>query len=205
MSSTTSPGWASPFSTCSTTLRPTIMLASPARSVCAGVVVPTSLPPRSTEMVSHTAIASRSLWVMKMIADPAAARSRITLSSSSVSVGVSTAVGSSRMRMSACRYSALRISTRCCVPTARSSTRAVGSTASPYWLESSRIRADAAAASRNGPLCVSAPSMMFSATVNTGTSWKCWWTMPTPRSMASPGLRRCTGSPLIRISPSSGW
>ena len=34
MSSTTSPGWASPFSTCSTTLRPTIRLASPARSVC---------------------------------------------------------------------------------------------------------------------------------------------------------------------------
>ena len=103
MSSTTSPGWASPFSTCSTTLRPTIRLASPARSVSAGVVVPTSLPVRSTETVSHTAIASRSLWVMKTIDEPAAARSRITVSSSSVSDGVSTAVGSSRIRMSAWR------------------------------------------------------------------------------------------------------
>ena len=36
--------------------------------------------------------------------------------------------------MSACRYSALRISTRCCVPTGRSSTSAAGSTCRPYWL-----------------------------------------------------------------------
>ena len=34
----------------------------------------------------------------------------------------------------------------------------------------------------SSPACVdSSPSMMFSATVNTGTSWKCWCTMPTPR------------------------
>ena len=180
------------------------MLARPARSVSSGVVVPTTRPARSTVIVSHTAMASRSLWVMKITAAPLLARSRITFSSSSVSVGVSTAVGSSRIRMSACRYSALMISTRCCVPTGSSSTSAVGSTVRPYWRESSRIRCDAAVTSRNGPLWVSAPSMMFSATVNTGTSWKCWWTIPTPRAMASPGLRRCTGSPLTMISPSSG-
>ena len=49
------------------------------------------------------------------------------------------------------------------------------------------------------------PSMMFSVTVNTGTSMKCWWTMPMPASMASAGPPNLTGFPSIRISPSSGW
>ena len=43
-----------------------------------------------------------------------------------VSVGVSTAVGSSRIRMSTPRYSAFRISTRCSSPTERSSTDRLG-------------------------------------------------------------------------------
>ena len=37
------------------------------------------------------------------------------------------------------------------------------------------------------PRTCSAPSMMFSATVKTGTSMKCWCTMPMPAAMASPG------------------
>ncbi len=45
---------------------------------------------------------------------------------------------------------------------------------------------------------------MFSATDRTGTSMKCWWTMLTPRSMASCGLAISTGSPNRRISPASG-
>jgi hypothetical protein len=47
--------------------------------------------------------------------------------------------------------------------------------------------------------------MMFSATVNACTSWKCWWTMPMPWAMASAELRNRTGSPSTSSSPASGW
>jgi hypothetical protein len=36
----------------------------------------------------------------------------------------------------------------------------------------------------------STPSITFSATVNTGTSMKCWCTMPMPAAMASAGERK---------------
>ena len=45
---------------------------------------------------------------------------------------------------------------------------------------------------------------MFSATVITGMSMKCWCTMPMPRAIASFGEWKVTGFPLMRISPSSG-
>jgi hypothetical protein len=45
---------------------------------------------------------------------------------------------------------------------------------------------------------------MFSATVKSSTSMKCWWTMPMRSSMALRGESMCWGSPLTRISPSSG-
>ena len=41
------------------------------------------------------------------------------------------------------------------------------------------------------------PSTMFSATVITGISMKCWWTIPIPRSIASLGELIATGFPLI--------
>ena len=49
----------------------------------------------------------------------------------------------------------------------------------------------------------STPSTTFSATVNTGTSMKCWWTIPMPAAIASPGPAKCCGFPSMRISPSS--
>ena len=49
----------------------------------------------------------------------------------------------------------------------------------------------------------STPSTTFSATVNTGTSMKCWCTIPMPAAMASPGPVKCCSSPSMRISPSS--
>src|SRR4029453_7670712 len=45
---------------------------------------------------------------------------------------------------------------------------------------------------------------MFSATDMTGISMKCWWTIPMPARMASPGEWKVTGAPFRRISPSSG-
>ncbi len=51
-------------------------------------------------MSSATSRTSLSLWVMKMIVVPVAVSDRMIPNSSSVSNGVSTALGSSRTRMS---------------------------------------------------------------------------------------------------------
>ena len=45
---------------------------------------------------------------------------------------------------------------------------------------------------------------MFSATVITGISMKCWCTIPMPASIASRGERSRSGLPSKRISPESG-
>src|SRR5262249_5179781 len=67
---------------------------------------------------------------------------------------------------------------------------------------------------RSPPRCISgvaslrtgsAPSVTFSATVKTGTSIKCWCTMPTRARIASRGEWMATGLSSSRISPSSGW
>ena len=44
---------------------------------------------------------------------------------------------------------------------------------------------------------------MFSATVMTGMSMKCWCTIPIPSSIACFGEPIVTGFPSIRISPES--
>ena len=95
-----------------------------------GLAWPTTLPRRITVIVSAMARTSRSLWVMKTIALPSSRSERITSISSSISCGVSTAVGSSKIRYLASLASAFKISTRCCTPTGRSSTSASGSTSS---------------------------------------------------------------------------
>ena len=54
------------------------------------------------------------------------------------------------------------------------------------------------------PRVLSCPSATFSATVKTGTSMKCWCTMPIPAAMASPGPLNLTGSPSISTLPDVG-
>ncbi len=85
------------------TSRPTIILASSRSLVSAVSTVETTLPSRSTVTLSLTAITSWSLWVMKMTAFPSSAMRLRTEKSSLTSGGVSTEVGSSRMRMLAPR------------------------------------------------------------------------------------------------------
>ena len=85
------------------TARPTIMLVSCWGSVSAVFTVPMYLPFRSTATWSEMSITSWSLWVMIMMALPSSFMFRSTAKSLSVSWGVSTAVGSSRMRVSAPR------------------------------------------------------------------------------------------------------
>ena len=106
--------------------------------VAVGAASPTTLPSRMTVMRSATARTSRSLCVMKTIEVPSSRSCRMIAISSSVSCGVSTAVGSSNTSTFASRDSALMISTRCCTPTGRSPTSASGSTWKPKRLATSR-------------------------------------------------------------------
>ena len=116
------------------------MSAASSALLAVGLASPTTLPSRITVILSATSRTSRSLWVMNTIALPAALSWRMISISSSVSCGVSTAVGSSRTRTCASRERALMISTRCCTPTGRSSTIASGFTWKPNWSESSSTR-----------------------------------------------------------------
>ena len=129
--SRTSPGFALVLSSSRRTLRPTISSASCSRVACLVGRVATISPPRMTETVSVIARISRSLWVMRTMVTPRAFRARRIWNSWSVSCGVSTPVGSSRIRMSQWRNSAFRISTRCCSPTGRSEMCALTSTLRP--------------------------------------------------------------------------
>ena len=144
-SRTTSAGCASPLVTANSTSRPTIIRDSSALVVSAMFTVPMYLPLRRTEQRSATAMISLSLWEIKRMDFPSAARLRIICSSSWISWGVSTAVGSSKIRISLSRYSIFRISVRCCIPTEMSSISASGSTRRPYFSDSamtfSRARA----------------------------------------------------------------
>ena len=85
----------------------------------------TTRPARITVTASASATISLSLCVISRIVVPRARRLRSVANSCSVSCGVSTAVGSSRIRMRAPRYSAFRISSRWRSPTGSSSTERV--------------------------------------------------------------------------------
>ena len=82
---------------------PTISAASSWRVVCAVTRSPASLPERSTSTRSLTAMTSFSLCEMKMIDRPCPTSSFSVWNSASVSAGVSTAVGSSRISTVASR------------------------------------------------------------------------------------------------------
>ena len=189
------------FCTVSSTGRPTIIEASSVL-VDAGLASPTTLPRRMTVIRSAIARTSRSLWVMKTIAVPSSRSCCMIAMSSSVSCGVSTAVGSSNTSTFASCDSALMISTRCCTPTGRSSIFASGSTWKPKRCEISRTFCLAPA---SPPSAFSCPRSTFSATVKTGMSMKCWCTMPMPACIASPGPAKRCCTPSSRISPSSAW
>jgi len=98
---TGSPGLAVPRSTFRTTARPTIIEARSALVAPAGRVSPVTRPARMTTMRSLISRTSSSLWLMKMMDRLSAARERMMAKSSRASCGVSTAVGSSRIRMRA--------------------------------------------------------------------------------------------------------
>ncbi|MPM94625.1 hypothetical protein SDC9_141773 [bioreactor metagenome] len=123
---------------------------------------------------------------------------------SSISWGVNTAVGSSKMRTSAPRYNVFRISTLCCIPTVVSSILAEGLTAKRYLLDRSAITAAAAFLFKTPSLLGSLPKMMFSVTVKSLTNIKCWCTIPIPNLSATPGELILTSCPLTLMVPLVG-
>ena len=107
-------GWSgSGRSMSSSTFLPTIISVRASSVASQVLTVPTYSPRRRIATRSLTVSTSWSLWVMMMTALPSAFMLRMTAKSFSVSWGVSTAVGSSRIRMSAPRNSTLTISRVC--------------------------------------------------------------------------------------------
>ncbi len=108
-------------------------------------------------------------------------------STSSASSGVSTEVGSSRIRKRRFVYSAFRISSFCFSPAARPATRASSGSGNGAPAMNSVRRARSAFQSITGFKSRPA-SARFSATDIPGTTVKCWKIMPMPSALASRGL-----------------
>ena len=68
----------------------------------------------------------------------------------------------------------------------------------------SRAAARATAARRSQRPAARQPSITLSATVMASTSMKCWWIMPMPAAIASPGVWSESSRPLKMIPPLSG-
>ena len=195
-------GAARPSCTC----RPTIACASESSVTSSMGRSSTTCPARITVTASHRASTSLSLCVISTTVVPCVRNWRKVPNRACVSWGVSTAVGSSRIRMRAPRYSVLRISRRCRSPTGRRDTGASRSTRRPvaFISTSSRVRACARARPRCQP--GSAPSITLSRALKSSTSMKCWCTMPMPRAIAWLESVICTDLPSTSISPpSAGW
>ncbi len=204
--STSSPGWARVWLIRSNTSRPTIMVAMSALVRSAAGRVAIVRPSRITVTTSAMASTSSSLCEMNSTAQPFLASSRTTTNKSSTSLGVSTAVGSSRISSRVSWLRALSTSTRCLSPTDRFSTRSVGCRASPNCFDSFSTSDSMAAVSRLPErVMISRPRNTLAATVNDGTSLKCWYTMPMPSRAARWGLVMATTLSSTRISPSSGF
>ena len=129
--STVLPGLAGVLSTANLTSLPTIMEESSSLLVSLIFTVPIYLPFLKIVHLSDIAMISFSLCEIKRIDLPSFLRLRIICISSSISCGVSTAVGSSKIRISLSRYNIFNISVRCCIPTVISLTLASRSTCKP--------------------------------------------------------------------------
>ena len=169
----------SPFSTiCLFVLRftflPTINSANFLLVVFFGSSSPTIFPLLKTFIRSHTSNTSCNLCVIKIIAFPAFFKFLIISKNSTTSCGVRTAVGSSKIKISASRNNIFIISTLCCIPTGNFSISWSGSTSKLY--SELIFNTFSLALVRSILLNVvvgSVPKMIFSVTEKTGTNIKC--------------------------------
>ncbi len=110
-------GCAGFFSVLKETERPTIISANCCEETSFTLTVPILCPRRMTVQRSATFLISSNLCVIKMIDLPSSVSSFKIIINSSISCGVNTAVGSSKIKTFAPRYKVFKISTRCCIPT----------------------------------------------------------------------------------------
>ena len=187
------------------TLRPTIASARPSQEACAIGNSCTTRPARITVTWSHKRMTSFSLCVISKMVVPRVRNTRSTSNNCSVSCGVNTAVGSSRIRILAPRYKAFKISSRWRSPTGRSATKVSSATCSPVDCISMLSWLRTCASARFNSQWGSAPSITFSSALRESTNMKCWCTMPMPRAMASSALRMSASLPNTSIVPASAW
>ena len=91
------------------------------------------------------------------------------------------------------RYSALRISSRCCSPTPATTTSRSGSSCRPKLRPISARRASAAGAVEPAAPARQCRPAGSRARCSRPARWKCWCTMPMPAASASAGLRIADG------------
>ena len=154
-----------------------------------GSHTPVSFPPRNTVQALHSARISCSLCEMYKMLTPWLTNLCSTTKSFSTACGVSTEVGSSKIKSLGSVSKARMISTLCISPTLRVCTGRSGSKSRPYSLALATMRSVTSARLSD----LSRPSHTFSATVSVSNKLKCWNTMLMPSLRASCGLRICTG------------
>ena len=123
-------------------VRPTIIEMMSSMVTASMSTVSTCWPSRMTVTRSAISRSSSRRWEMWTTPLPCSRSERMMRNSSSISVSVSAAVGSSMMSTDASSDSALAISTICCCATLRSMTLAVGSSLRPSRSTSSAVCAD---------------------------------------------------------------
>ena len=119
------------------TLRPTINSDNFSTGVEATSTVSIYLPFLKIVQRFATALISFNLCVMKIIDLPSLTKSFIISISSSISCGVKTAVGSSKIKTLLSLNNIFKISTLCCIPTVISEIKASGSTFNLYFSDNS--------------------------------------------------------------------
>ena len=158
-------------------------------SSSSGSTVPATRPRRSTMIWSATSSTSLSLWVMKMTVVPVA----VSADDPEQLLGLGRRQDGGRLvEDEDVALAVERLEDLDALPHADREAldlRVRIDVRGLYCSDSSTIRLRAAARSNvpSGPATVSAPSATASTTSNTGTSMKCWWTMPTPASIAAAG------------------
>ena len=139
-----------------------------------------------TVILSLIFITSFNLWDMKIIDFPDFFRLSKISNSFSVSWGVRTAVGSSKIRISAPLYRVFIISTLWASPTDISFIFLFIWISKLYFFTYSRTFVLALLKSTMTIDCLgSKPRIMFSRTVISFTNINSWWTIPIPRFIAS--------------------
>ena len=145
-------------------LRPTISSAISETLLSALLTVFTNSPLRKIVTLSAISITSSSLWLINIIALPSAFICFTTENRALASWGVSTLVGSSKIRIFAPLIKALIISTRCCSPGESCQILALGSMGQLYLFCSSAICfSTPRSGKKNGK--PSKPKAIFSATL----------------------------------------